>query len=179
MDFARFPCVCYSLPRLIQLSNRGQPKGILQHSMTKIIGEINRHYKTLICKTYALFLCSNVTVEYMKTILQSEHMRARLILRTPGLIPFETCTCSICWDQFFSRSCRNFSGLFTSNIPRFLSRFCWLICMNICKMYVVPNTGYHVIKKNNHIYATCHSCKLTTLQRWPDYVPLGHIFQRA
>ena len=44
-------------------------------------------------------------------------------LRTPGPITFGTCICSIYWDKSFSRCCRYFSGLCTSNISRYFLDF--------------------------------------------------------
>ena len=35
------------------------------------------------------------------------------------LTPFGTCICSTCWDQSFFRNCRYFSGLCSSNTPRY------------------------------------------------------------
>ena len=37
--------------------------------------------------------------------------------------PFGTCICSTCWDQSFSRSCRYFYELCSSNIPRYFLDF--------------------------------------------------------
>ena len=37
--------------------------------------------------------------------------------------PFGTCICSICWDQSFFRTCRYFSGLCSSNNPRYFPDF--------------------------------------------------------
>ena len=37
--------------------------------------------------------------------------------------PFGNCICSTCWDQSFSRTCRYFSGLCSSNIPRYFLDF--------------------------------------------------------
>ena len=37
--------------------------------------------------------------------------------------PFGTCICSTCWDQSFFRTCRYFSGLCSSNIPRYFLDF--------------------------------------------------------
>ena len=45
------------------------------------------------------------------------------LLLTPGLVPFGTCKCSTCWEQSFSQTCRDFSGLCTSNIPRYFLDF--------------------------------------------------------
>ena len=36
---------------------------------------------------------------------------------------FGTCICSTCWDQSFSRTCRYFYGLCSSNIPRYFLDF--------------------------------------------------------
>ena len=47
----------------------------------------------------------------------------RLLLQTPGPVPFGTCICSTCWVQSFSRTCRYFSGLCFSNIPRYFLDF--------------------------------------------------------
>ena len=57
--------------------------------------------------------------------------RGRLLLRTPGPVPFATCICSTCWNQFFSRTCHYFSGLCYSNIPRYFLDFaCSIFCWN-------------------------------------------------
>ena len=37
--------------------------------------------------------------------------------------PFGTCICSTCWDQSFSRTCRYFYGICSSNIPRYFLDF--------------------------------------------------------
>ena len=49
--------------------------------------------------------------------------QGRLLLRTPGAVPFGTCICSTCWGMSFSRTCRYFSGLCCSNIPRYCLDF--------------------------------------------------------
>ena len=51
--------------------------------------------------------------------------RGRLLLRTPGPVPFGACICSTCWDQSFFRTCRYFSGLCSSNIPRYFLDFAY------------------------------------------------------
>ena len=54
----------------------------------------------------------------------------------PGPVPFGTCTCSTCWDQFFSRTCRYFSGLCYSNIPRYFLHFAFKsLIQNQCMQY--------------------------------------------
>ena len=41
---------------------------------------------------------------------------------------FRTCICSTCWDQSFFRSCRYFSGLCSSNNPRYFLDFAYFTC---------------------------------------------------
>ena len=48
--------------------------------------------------------------------------KGRLLLRTPGPVPFGPCMCSTCWDQSFSWTCI-FSWLFSSNIPWYFLNF--------------------------------------------------------
>ena len=38
-----------------------------------------------------------------------------------------------CWEQSFSRTCIFFSGLFTSNIPRYFLDFAFIYRINSCK----------------------------------------------
>ena len=40
---------------------------------------------------------------------------------TPGPVPLGTCICCTCWGQSCSQTCRYFTGLCTSNIPRTFS----------------------------------------------------------
>ena len=56
-----------------------------------------------------------VSIEHLRRMWHAN--RGRLLLRTPGPIPYMT------WDQFFSRTCRYFSGLCYSNIPRYFLDF--------------------------------------------------------
>ena len=44
-------------------------------------------------------------------------------LTPPNTWSFGTCICSTCWDQSFFRTCRYFSGLCSSNIPRYFLDF--------------------------------------------------------
>ena len=46
-----------------------------------------------------------------------------LFPRTPVPVPFGTCICFTSWDQSFSRTCRYFSRLCTSNILRYFLDF--------------------------------------------------------
>ena len=55
---------------------------------------------------------------------------ACLLLRTTGPIQFGTCMCSTCWDKSFSRICRYFSRLCSSNIPRYFLDFAVYFCNN-------------------------------------------------
>ena len=41
-----------------------------------------------------------VSIEHLRGVWHAD--RGRLLLRTPGPIPFGTCICSTCWDQSFS-----------------------------------------------------------------------------
>ena len=63
--------------------------------------------------------------------------------------PFGTCICSTCWDKSFFRTCRYFSGLRSSNIPRYFLNFalnprisnsfslCWILSK-------VPKHAHHL-----------------------------------
>ena len=42
--------------------------------------------------------------------------------------PFGTCICSTCWDQSFLWTCRYFSGLCSSNIPRYFHDLAFSFC---------------------------------------------------
>ena len=44
--------------------------------------------------------------------------------------PFGTCICSTCWDQSFFRTCY-FSGLCSSNIPRYFLDFAYFLLQTI------------------------------------------------
>ena len=55
---------------------------------------------------------------FYRTFATGVACKGRLLPRTPGPVPFGTCICSTCCGQSFSRTCRYFSGLCTSNIPR-------------------------------------------------------------
>ena len=63
--------------------------------------------------------------------------------------PFGTCICSSCWDLSFFRTCRYFSGLYSSNIPRYFLDFAfypqsiaWEMDWNtsVAKLTVVPHS---------------------------------------
>ena len=62
-----------------------------------------------------------VSKEHLRRVWYS--YRGRLLLREPGPIPFWTCTCSTCWDQSFSPTCRYLSGPCTSKITLYSLEF--------------------------------------------------------
>ena len=47
-----------------------------------------------------------VSIEHLRRVWHADGWR--LLLRTPAPVPFWTCICSTCCDQFFSRTCRYF-----------------------------------------------------------------------
>ena len=53
--------------------------------------------------------------------------------------PFGTCICSTCWDQSFFRTCRCFSRLCSSNIPRYFLDFA---CLDMLFYVTVDNISY-------------------------------------
>ena len=60
--------------------------------------------------------------------------------------PFGTCICSTWWDQSFSRTCRYFSGLCSSNIPRYFLDFASIKPLWSCadSPFLYPPAG-HVV----------------------------------
>ena len=50
----------------------------------------------------------------------------RLLIRTPGPVPFGTCICLNCCDQSYSQTYRDFFRLCTPNIPRYFLDFAGL-----------------------------------------------------
>ena len=65
---------------------------------------------------YLTFYQILVSTEHLRRVWHAD--RGRLLLRTPGPVLLGTFICSSCSDQSFSRTCRCFSALCTSNIPR-------------------------------------------------------------
>ena len=49
-----------------------------------------------------------VSIEHLRRLKFAG--RGRSLLRTPGPVPFGTCICSTCWNQYFFKACRDFLG---------------------------------------------------------------------
>ena len=47
-----------------------------------------------------------VSIEHLRRVWHAD--RGRLLLRTPGPVPFGTCICSTCWDQQHTKSIRHY-----------------------------------------------------------------------
>ena len=73
------------------------------------------------CRTRPFTELWEVPKEHLRRMWQAD--RGRLLLRTPGTVPFGTCICSTCWDQSFSWTCRYFFGLCYSNIHLYFLDF--------------------------------------------------------
>ena len=58
--------------------------------------------------------------------------------------PFRTCICSTCWDQSFSRTCRYFYGLCSSNIPRYFLDFAYFLFYLYCTRYAYFKRDYSI-----------------------------------
>ena len=50
-----------------------------------------------------------VSIEHLQRVRHAN--RGRLLLRTPGPVPFGTCICSTCWDQRHPISIRHYTSL--------------------------------------------------------------------
>ena len=77
--------------------------------------ENSTNFMTLIPTLTFTELCV-VSIEHLQRVWRAS--RERLPFWTPGSAPpphFGTCLCPNCWDQI-PRTCRVFTGLFTSNI---------------------------------------------------------------
>ena len=99
--------------------------------------------------------------------------------------PFGTCICSTCWDQSFFRTCRYFTGLCSSNIPRYFIDFAlslikfpqWTYSFNyhhfVCKTRMLPaatKSQYGKISKSQILTPPPGACDVSEVWatlRWP------------
>ena len=155
-------------------------KIILKYFLTRIL-TISTTYKqtkdkNLVLKLYTLFDSSrfshsNCGSPSAKTnVVDSGVMRIQYIYiivpalyQMSGKIKFwspRTCISSTCWDRFFSRTCLNYSWLFTSNIPRYFLDFTYplpLLSENEAASYLYNNFI-------NDLYRHVLTCYITDIK---------------
>ena len=82
--------------------------------------------------------------------------------------PFGTCMCSTSWDQSFFRTCRYFSGLCSSNIPRYFLDFAliWIYKCTVGKSAsdtYIKKTDRGQIRHREYLFT--HTCQTAGLPR--------------
>ena len=88
----------------------------------------------------------DVSIEHLRRVWHTD--RGRLLLRTPGPVPFWTCICSICWDQRHSIPIRHYTSL----------------------LYL---TFHQTLVSIEHMQRVLHADRERSLLRTPSPVPLG------
>ena len=79
--------------------------------------------------------------------------------------------CSTCWDQSFSRTCRYFSGLCTSNIPWHFSILLWKSCSFEKKNYVFILSTQVFILMGNYSYKNSININSTSYNVFFNWTP--------
>ena len=101
-----------------------------------------------------------VSIENLRRVWHAD--RGRLLLRTPGPVPFGTCICSTCWDQRHPISIRHYTVF-------------WDIITGL-NIIIQNLTFYQILVSVEHLQRVWHTNKGRLLLRTPGPVPLGLVY---
>ena len=100
-----------------------------------------------------------VSIKHLRRVWHAD--KGRLLLRTPGPVPFGTCICSTCWDQSFSRIWRFFPdyvlriSLGTFSILLYCTLLCHF-CFGTCDIVI---SGYmSELPTSSMIFLISYNC---------------------
>ena len=96
-----------------------------------------------------------VSIEHLQRVRHAN--RGRLLLRTPGPVPFGTCICSTCWDQRHPLPIRHYTSL-------------WHYYR--IKPFLLNRTFHKILVSLEHLQRVWHADRGRVLLRTPGPVPL-------